>query len=46
MPFNFNLKALYSNDFRLTLHDDTISIGAIIKLTNLNGALDAPKRAS
>jgi hypothetical protein len=45
MPFVWNLKALYSNDFPKGLHRDMFTIGAIIKLTNLYGAIDAPKRA-
>lgn len=46
MPFVCNLKALYSNDFPRTWHYDVFHIGAILQMTNLNGAFNAPKRAS
>ena len=46
MPSASNLKALYSNEFHAALYHDTPYVGANIKLTNLNGAFCAPKRAS
>ena len=45
MPFDWNLKALYLNDFPKVLHTYMFDIGAIINLMNLNGAFNAPKRA-